>query len=375
MNKNFTVLEPSIDPNNRIGFLLDWELTLKCNLDCSYCGSGPDGGHDNSTKHPPVKECIQTIDFMYEYVDLYMSTKPKGLKYVNLNMYGGESLHHPDAVEILIKLREKYEPYKDRWHLTITTTTNAIVSQKKLEKIIPLIDEFTVSYHTENTEKNKNVFKNNLKTIQKSGKRLKCIVLMHDKKEMFDDANDFISWLTENNIRYLPRQLDGDGDEDGKRLYSDTQITWFDGLYKQKTRGTYTDLSDQENKNLADVGRACCGGRQVCLNTDYQQRQFYVDNKFTDWYCSVNHFFLSVKQFNGNVFTNKDCKMNFDGTVSPLGNLRDTQAILDQLRTFVDTKTFPIIQCKKYKCLCGLCAPKAKDVQDYKSIMEKYQRL
>ena len=163
----FEVLEPAIDPNNRISFLLDWELTLKCNLDCSYCGSG----HDNSTSHPSKDECIKSLEFMFEYVDLYMNTKPKGIRYVILNVYGGESLHHPDIVEILSQIQEKYQPYQDRWHLTVTTTTNAILSHKKLSNILPYIDEFTVSYHAENTDKQKQQFKDNLLIIAQSGKR------------------------------------------------------------------------------------------------------------------------------------------------------------------------------------------------------------
>jgi uncharacterized radical SAM superfamily Fe-S cluster-containing enzyme len=131
---DFKSLEPAVDPSNRITFLLDWELTLKCNLDCSYCETGIHGGHDNSIAHPPLHECLETIDFMYKYVDLYMSQKPKGIKYVILNMYGGESLYHPDIVEILAACRDRYlKLYQDKWHLTVTTTTNAIISKKRLE--------------------------------------------------------------------------------------------------------------------------------------------------------------------------------------------------------------------------------------------------
>ena len=123
----FEVLEPAIDPQNRISFLLDWELTMKCNLDCSYCPTGLDGGHDNSIQHPDKEDCIQTLEFMFDYVDQYMQHKPNGLKYVVLNVYGGESLHHPDIVEILSHIQTKYQPYCDRWHLTVTTTTNTII--------------------------------------------------------------------------------------------------------------------------------------------------------------------------------------------------------------------------------------------------------
>ena len=373
---NFESLEPAIDPNNRISFLLDWELTMKCNLDCSYCGSGLYGGHDNSTKHPPISECLVALDFMFEYVDLYMSTKPNGIRYVVLNVYGGESLHHPDIVSILSQIRTKYQPYSDRWQLTVTTTTNAIISDKKLQKIIPYIDEFTVSYHPECTDKQKQQFRNNLLTIAQSGRRQKCVILMHQQSELFQDATSMITWLTENNIKILPRQLDNNSGLNGnKRIYNESQVQWFDNLYKLKSFNQPSNLlEDKEVLNLTDVGRACCGGRQTCVDQNYKQRHFYVDNKFPDWYCSVNHFFLFVKQVTGEIYVNKDCKMNFDGLVGPIGILDNTKEIINTLKNQLYNNNLPIIQCKKYNCLCGLCAPKAKELGTYNKIMEKYYK-
>jgi pyruvate-formate lyase-activating enzyme len=367
----FEVLEPAIDPNNRISFLLDWELTMKCNLDCSYCESGVHGGHDNSTKHPPKDECIKTLEFMFEYVDQYMQYKPNGLKYVVLNVYGGESLHHPDIVEILSQIQEKYQPYRDKWHLTVTTTTNAIISHKKLLKIIPYIDEFTVSSHVENTDKQKQQFKENLLTIRDSKKRLKCIVMMHDDSQLFQEVQNFLSWLDSNQIRSLAKQIDG-----AHRSYDQQQIKWFNSEYQSKTYGVATAIDEKihDSENLANIGRACCGGRQSCLDQNYKDRQYYViDNRFTDWYCSVNQFFLFVKQVNGEVYVNKDCKMTFDGTVGPIGNLSNTSGIIDELKKQLVAGQ-PSIQCKKSACLCGLCAPKAKNLDTYKSIMKKYQK-
>jgi hypothetical protein len=373
---NFDVLEPAIDPNNRISFLLDWELTMKCNLDCSYCPEGLHGGHDNSTKHPPLKQCLSAIDFMFEYVNLYMSTKPKGLRYVMLNVYGGESLHHPDIVDILDQIKTKYQSYANQWHLTITTTTNGIISDKKLQQILPYIDEFTVSYHAENTVKQKQQFQKNLLTIAKSKSRQKCVVLMHQQPDLFQDAVDMIAWLTQNNIKYLPRQLDGNAGTGGKRIYEQQQVVWFNNLYDNKTFGKSDKiLDDSKEQHLTDIGRACCGGRQTCKDQNYKQRHFYVENKFPDWYCSVNNFFLFVKQVNKEVYVNKDCKMNFDGTVGPIGNLDHSHEILHKLRNQLETDRLPIIQCKKSQCLCGLCAPKAKTLDVYKSIMKKYQTL
>ena len=288
-------LEPAIDPNNRISFLLDWELTLKCNLDCSYCGPG----HDNSTCHPPLLDCLNSIDFMFKYVDLYMATKPKGIRYVILNVYGGESLYHPDIITILKQVHQRYQTYRDRWQLTVTTTTNDIVSTKQLKKIIPLIDEFTVSYHTENTPKQKQQFCDNLLRIQQANRRLKCIVLVHPEPENFQDVNQMIDWLKENNIRHLPRQLDH-GTRDIQFNYRSQQVKWFKKLYQEKSHNVevkFKEVIDNDGRaDLAETGRACCGGRQLCSDQNYKQRNFFVNNTFTDWYCSVDKFFLYIKQ-------------------------------------------------------------------------------
>jgi pyruvate-formate lyase-activating enzyme len=369
---NFDSLEPAIDPANRITFLLDWELTLKCNLDCSYCGDG----HDNSTAHPPLNECLKTIDFMYEYVDLYMSQKPKGLKYVILNVYGGESLYHPDIVEILIACRERHaRHYQDKWHLTVTTTTNAIVSKKRLESIIPLIDEFTCSYHTENTKKQKQQFKENLIRIKTADKRLKVVALIHAEPELFEDAQAVVDWCNENQIRVLPRQLDHIPTAT-QFNYTTQQVKWFDSVYQTKSFNTQSDVKFkvvEEKIDLSDSGRACCGGRQVCKAGNQRKRDFFVENKFPDWFCSVNEFFLYIKQVNSKIYVNKDCKMNFQGEVAPVGTLQNTQALLDWTRNNLINQTMPVIQCKKSRCLCGLCAPKSKDLETFNSIMRKYR--
>ena len=78
----------AVAPNNTPTFLLDWEVTKKCNLDCSYCGVGIDGGHENTIPHPILDDCLKSIDFMYEYVDLYMEHKKPTQKKVILNVYG-----------------------------------------------------------------------------------------------------------------------------------------------------------------------------------------------------------------------------------------------------------------------------------------------
>jgi hypothetical protein len=332
------------------------------------------GGHDNSTRHPKKNDCVQAIDFMFSYVDEYMNTKPNGIKHVIMNVYGGESLHHPDIVEILMAVRQKYLRFKDRWHLTLTTTTNAIISNNKLLEILPLIDEFTVSYHTENTKKQKALFRENLLSIKARGRRQKCVVLMHEEPTLFKDAEDMIAWLVQHDIKFLPRQLDRPVHlEDSTGVYDTRQMIWFNKLYNSRNHNAVTELSSTaEESKLTNIGRSCCGGRQVCLDQKYKQRHSFVDNHFPNWYCSVNHFFLYIKQVTGEIFVNKDCKMNFDGSIGPIGHLTESASMIERLRNDLATQTLPVIQCKKSRCLCGLCAPKSKTLEGYHDIMDKY---
>lgn len=366
---DFSVLEPVIDPANKITFLLDWELTMKCNLDCSYCPSGLHGGHDNSTAHPPLTQVVDSIDFMFAYADLYMSYKPQGLKYVVLNVYGGEALHYPDVELVLEEVRKKYKPYQHKWHLTVTSTTNLILTEKKLEKVLPYIDEFTVSFHAESTAKQQEQFKKNILTLKESGVRIKCIVMMHNRTDLFPVCLEMIQWLQSQNIKYLPKQIDSET----TNLYHQEQVVWFDKFYGSQS--IPKNLIGQDRVDLSETGRACCGGRAMCQDNNRSQKQTWVlDNKFQGWSCSVNWFFLFVKQYNNEIYVNKDCKMRFDGTVGPIGILSESEKILEDLKSNLENKSLPVITCAKHKCHCGLCAPKAQTPELFNQMFSKYTK-
>ena len=349
-------------------FLLDWELTMKCNLDCDYCERSLYGGHDNTTSHPPLDQCLASIDFMFAYVDQAMKQRRDSLKHVVLNIYGGESLYHPDIVQILQAVHERKQAYQNNWHLQVTTTTNAIVPRKRMQAIIPWIDEFTVSWHTANLAKQKVLFRENCLLIKSARKKIKCVVLMHGEPSLFDDAQAQITWCNQHDIPHLPRALDR-ADESSQFDYKKNQVRWFNSFFTKKSHKIEVDIPAAESTNLSQAGRACCGGRQMCADGNHKQRHFFVPNRFAGWSCSVNHFFLYVKQVTGEVFVNKDCKMNYQGSVGPIGHLSDTAKILAQ------QTSSPTIVCAKDRCLCGLCAPKAQDPKTYKQIMEKYIQL
>ena len=383
MPKIFAI-EPAIDPTARPTFLLDWELTLKCNLDCSYCPTPQQvplsqAYHDNTAEHPPLDECLQTIDFMYEYVDAYMKYKPQWTRSVVLNIYGGESLFHPDIVEIVTQTRIKHEQYKDSWPLTITCTTNGVVGQNCMSKIVNLIDEFTVSYHAESLKKQKQQVFTNLLLIKNQNRRLKCVIPMHGDQQHWPELLDLIEFCKEHNINCLPRQIDGPVNSS----YNSQQVVWFQNFWKQQTP---TKSQEKQSTLLVDnpkllscdvsldkVGRSCCGGRLMCTNSELKDPIFYVpDNVFTGWSCSVNWFFLYVKQHTREIFTNKDCRMKFDGTVGPIGYLDRAQDLIEETKKLLENKIMPVITCAKDHCWCGLCAPKAEHKEDFFKVMEKH---
>lgn len=378
-------IEPAVDPNARPTFLLDWELTLKCNLDCSYCPTPQQvpmsmAYHDNTADHPPLDDCLKTIDFMYEYVDAHMEYKPRWTRAVVLNIYGGESLFHPNIVEILSQARIKHEQYKDRWPLTITCTTNGVVGKNRMIKIVNLIDEFTVSYHAESLQKQKQQVQENLLLIKSQNRRVKCVILMHGDQQHWPELLNLIEFCKQHDINYLPRQLDGITNSN----YGSQQIVWFKDFWKEKnpnkSQNTQKEilkdteiLNSSESVQLSQVGRACCGGRLMCTNSDLNHPIFYIpDNVFTGWSCSVNWFFLYIKQHTKEIFTNKDCRMRFDGTVGPIGYLDHSQDLLANIKKSLQDKTLPVITCAKDRCACGLCAPKARTKEEYTEIMKKH---
>jgi len=355
-------VEPAIDPKNRIDFLIDWELTLKCNLDCSYCMDSwdMDGGHWTLAKHPPVDECLKTVDFLYKYTDLYMQTKQKFSRRAVLNVYGGESLLHPNIVEILQHARDMHT-YD--WPLTVTTTTNAIIGAKRMREIIPLIDKFTLSYHTDSLPKQKELFKQNALEIKTQGQSSKIIIMMTNDYSKWDELTAIIQWCKDNEIEYLAKQLDN---KHPSKVYNLAQLAWFANEYKQ-------DLDYADGTNLSEKGRGCCGGRGLCTNDNLKDRKNWIPRvNFEGWSCSVNHYFLFVKQNDGRIFVNKDCRMNFNGKVEPIGTLQNSGVLLAETKQRLSAKEMPLMTCAKTRCLCGICAPKASTLEHTKQIMSKH---
>lgn len=357
---DFDVLYP-----DKKSFQIAWESTLKCNLDCSYCGDG----HDNKQEHPSLEDSLKTVDFIIDYVNLYMSIKNDENKFANLNIQGGESIFHPNIIDILTYAVNKKTKYTD-WKLSIALITNAIIGERQWKKIVEFVDYFTISYHSETLPKQELMFRKNILHLKETGKNFHVAVLMHPK--YWDKCMDMINFCKEHEIKCLPRQLDHPW-SDFRFNYSSEQTEFLTGM--KKIPVTTKIISFFKNGiNLSAEGRACCGGNTLC--TDKGESLTYVKgNNFKGWSCSVNQFFLYIRQTTGEIFTNKDCRMNLDGKVGVLGYLKDGDKVLEDLKQKLETKTLPVIVCKKNSCWCGLCTPKASSRELYDNIMKNYSNV
>lgn len=357
----YTSIEPEYGKDQF--FSITWESTLKCNLDCRYCSS-----HDNSIPHPSLAECLQTIDFLYEYVNTYMQVKNEKQQHVSFNIFGGESLFHPNIHEILAYAISKHQINKYDWTLGLSTITNAIVKPKVWNSIIDYFSYYTVSYHSESNQDEQHLFKQNVSLLRDLNKNYHVAILMNPLA--WDNCIEMIEWCKTNNIKHLIRQLD-DNTKEAKFAYTNSQADWF--YTHRGIEKPITFLKKGEKVNLNNQGRSCCGGQQLNVNKDYTCNTTYIpNNNFTDWYCSVNYFFVFVKQTTKEVFTNKDCKMSYDGIYGPIGTLDNCDLIIQDLKNRLSNNRLLPIICKKERCWCGLCSPKANTINEFSDIMIKY---
>lgn len=341
----------SVKPVEHDIFQIAWESTLKCNLDCSYCGDG----HDNKQPHPSLESSLATIDFIVEYVDLQMKSRLD--KRANLNVQGGESVFHPNILEILEYANSKTKGLD--WNLDVNIITNAVVKDKVWKRIVPLINFFTISFHSESSFEQQEQVRKNILYLVKQDKNFQISMLMHPK--YWDTCTDMVEWCQKHNVKYVIRQIDHHW-ADFRFNYNKEQIKYITGNEAPSVVQVIKSVATN-GINLSAQSRECCGGTELCTNNGCTKR---VENKFKGWHCSVDKKFLYIRQTTGEVFTNKDCRMNWDGKVGPLGNLSDTKSILDRVKAGTET-----IICKKSSCWCGLCATKAKTKAQYDQLISE----
>ena len=361
-------IEPAYHPKNKIGFLIDWLLTLKCNFDCAYCPIGPTG-HDNSTKHPPLEKCISMLKQMYKYTDVYMQNKKNAFKDAILNVYGGEALYHPDIEKILVATSKEFETYADRWRIKRRITTNATATEKTWQTVCDHIEGITFSYHAQGSNKMKTLFKNNIDYAVKMKKEYDIIVCMYPHPSYWQDCLNFLKYCKKNNLNARPKLLDGPSGVYNEKKLQELMpyIKHFNEIDAKKITG---------DVRIDNQARGCCGGRSMCTNRNIKEYTTLVARElgFEGWYCSANQFFLHGNNVYGTYYTNKDCRVTLDNTIGPIANMDTMEEYIKKIKEQIEQKNIPILKCVQKRCQCGTCAPKSLYKENLNNILKIYNK-
>jgi hypothetical protein len=290
-----------------------------------------------------------------------MSIKRPHEKRVALNLIGGEPMLHPKIETILAELHQTYnEKYKANWKLDVCVTTNGAIGTNTIERCVNYIDTWSISYHTEALEKQKELTLANIRKLHSLNKRLEVRVMAPSDNTKFSEASSVHTTLVSEGVNALIKPITGSTYQSEKTEY--LKIFW-----KGK------DVDDIKEYST-DKGIACCSDRLLILNSNTKERTNFIPmNNFEDWYCGLNLSFLFVDH-NSRVYHNNSCHVSYNTSKEdPIGTSDNYEQILTTLREHIANKSIPVVVCPKNLCTsCGMCAPKAKTKEEFVKIMSMH---
>lgn len=367
-------------------FQVTWDTGRRCNYDCSYC---PVHRHDNFSAHATLESLKNNVDFVYEYIDLYMSHRH--FKEANIGFTGGEPTVNPNFIPFAQYLKQQYEEkYADRWRCGFALTTNGAMSEKMGKAVMENFGHATVSYHAESNDKLKRQVRDRIMQFHTQGPlhnfTVSVNVMFH--AAYFDECKELCDFLHDNGVKYVPRIIgeEPDSASDFAHRYTEEQLDYMKNYWKYKNaklnnepeaadRLRATGEPENEEKKLGlKIGRPCCGSREMCLSSgDQSRKSTFVDmREFKGWNCSVNWFFLHLEQQTDGVYHHQTCQARFDGTRGQIGKISEGKSIIENLRKMLEQKIMPTIVCPKHTCGCGLCAPKSKFQNKYIEVLNNH---
>jgi MoaA/NifB/PqqE/SkfB family radical SAM enzyme len=351
----FNAIDSTIDSMSVI-----WDLGRRCTYSCSYCGPV----HSNKwSKNTDLETLKYTIDGVVQYLKIY-NRYTNQLK-ANISFTGGEPTVNPWFFDFVDYIYDTYP------HLRTNVTTNGCYNKDKCQKIIDKVDTTTVSYHPSATDTEKFLVRSNIDMMKEQNYKFKVNLMFH--KDYFDECVDLSSYFKDNEIAFTPRMI---GDSNSKEdiaagythVYTPDQYKWFQDFWNQGKKKI-----SKENKTNIDLGRPCCAG--ICMQAkkdSWQETKLIPDTNFQSWYCMVNWRFLYINSEIDAVYHHQTCNVNLEGQIGPIGKASEFSAINKNLEKMFAAGTFPVIRCPKIHCGCGLCAPKAKDKNDFTNIFKNH---
>ena len=311
--------------------------------------------------------------------------------------------------------------YKDKFKLKLGLTSNGAFGEKMAQSILQVYDNCTISYHVEAHKNLKKQVIRNIYFLKDNDFNMKINVMFH--AQYFDECIELCRQLTEDSIVFVPRMIGDEQGDTAAHIYTDEQLQWMKDYWKssdkkiknlkveeyeiqrdvklqetivnntvevQKTVEKFEPIKKdvravkdyatyKSPKNKSEtLGRPCCGGRIMETggkNGCWTKTKFLDYQRFQNWQCSVNWFFLHIEQQTDQIFHHQTCQARFDGTRGAIGSITESDKIITWLKDKLETKTMPIIQCPlgpNKLCGCGLCSPKSTELEQLKNILPRH---
>lgn len=342
--------------------MVTWDIGRRCNYDCTYC---EDTRHNNTSKHRTIEELKVTFNFIQQWTELYNTQRNMSL--TNINFTGGEPTSNPHFFDFV-----EFVNQQQRYRLSLTT--NGAWSPKFTDRIIKNFAGVTVSYHAEAHPTLKKQVIENIIQLSKSDLWLQVNVMLHT--DYWEETVGVCDHLEELGIKYNPRPI-GDGNIARKGWFSDSsgvmrrtsheynpeQLEWF---YNKMG----VSNSPTGNKEGTDIGRTCCGRRCTTgkVAGEWQPVKL-IDTHFKGWSCMVDYFFLHIDQETDTIYHHQTCQALHGNKRGAVGYLKDADQLITDLK--LRLQSGESIVCPNTRCGCGMCVPKAKDLDDFIQIKKE----
>lgn len=129
-----------IEPTDQV-FSLTWNIGTRCNYDCMYC---PTSLHDNYSKHA-------SLDLLKQrWQSIFSKTARRNLLY-KISFTGGEVTVNKSFLPLLRWMRKNYQDNIAK----ILVTSNGSASLNYYTKLYELIDNLSLSFHSEHADEQK----------------------------------------------------------------------------------------------------------------------------------------------------------------------------------------------------------------------------
>jgi len=387
MNKENNFEYDTINEGTDAPLMITWDLLRRCSFDCTYC---PPHRHDLVSPFPPYEKIWSVADFIVDYVRLLFSHRTE--KVARISFTGGEPTIHPDFRKLILNLNKKFK--ETELELFNTVTTNGAFGDDMMNFISENMTWATVSYHTEATKIAK---KRSVKSIlgihenKQNGKEcgIGVNVMFHQKH--FDECKELCDLLDSKNIKFNPRFIGDSGSPDlpYTHHYTEDQVDYILNFWKNKREQEditgeqeyiATKVTTKSDKKIyaRGLGRVCCAMRDLTLsNSDTNAKcptNWISQTRFKDWYCSVNWFFLHIDQHENELLHHQTCKQLWGkkrGAITDLSK-ESLNTHLEWVKEKLEANEFPVLQCSKTTCSCGMCAPKSSNFNSFKKVLSDH---